>query len=50
MHAKPTLPGKNCIVCGRPFSWRRKWSRVWPEVKYCSARCRARRGVDAGRS
>ena len=35
------LPSKLCATCGRPFSWRKKWSRVWDEVKYCSDRCRA---------
>ncbi|MEE2826109.1 MAG: DUF2256 domain-containing protein [Planctomycetota bacterium] len=33
-------PEKICPVCGRPFQWRKKWSRSWSEVKYCSARCR----------
>ncbi|NJN46684.1 MAG: DUF2256 domain-containing protein [Candidatus Competibacteraceae bacterium] len=40
MHAKPHLPTKICVVCKRPFSWRRKWAAVWQEVKYCSERCR----------
>ncbi|MEM7543163.1 MAG: DUF3253 domain-containing protein [Pseudomonadota bacterium] len=30
-------------VCGRYFSWRRKWDRDWDEVIYCSKRCRRRR-------
>ena len=34
------LPAKTCVVCGRPFSWRRKWRRSWHQVKYCSRRCR----------
>tara|TARA_B100001741_G_scaffold313751_1_gene321700 strand:- start:84 stop:224 length:141 start_codon:yes stop_codon:yes gene_type:complete len=34
------LPHKNCLVCLKPFSWRKKWERVWEEVKYCSERCR----------
>ncbi|MFM7360751.1 MAG: DUF2256 domain-containing protein [Cyanobium sp.] len=33
-----------CAVCGRPFQWRRKWKSVWEEVRYCSERCRRRRG------
>ncbi|MGB1708426.1 MAG: DUF2256 domain-containing protein [Rubripirellula sp.] len=37
---KNALPSKKCRVCGRPFSWRRKWQRCWDEVKYCSERCR----------
>ncbi|MCB0681081.1 MAG: DUF2256 domain-containing protein [Saprospiraceae bacterium] len=34
------MPTKLCPVCGRPFSWRKKWARVWDEVRYCSRRCR----------
>lgn len=34
------LPGKVCLHCGRSFSWRKKWEGNWPEVKYCSERCR----------
>ncbi|MCP9827276.1 MULTISPECIES: DUF2256 domain-containing protein [unclassified Synechococcus] len=37
-------PTKICPVCGRPFQWRRRWSAVWEEVRYCSERCRRRRG------
>ncbi|MFZ9849905.1 MAG: DUF2256 domain-containing protein [Vulcanococcus sp.] len=41
----PSLrPSKVCPVCGRPFSWRRKWTEVWDQVIYCSERCRNRRG------
>ena len=36
-------PTKVCPVCGRPFSWRKKWAKVWDEVIYCSDRCRNRR-------
>ena len=39
-HKKPHLPEKNCQHCGRAFSWRKKWSNVWAEVRYCSERCR----------
>ena len=35
-----TLPSKPCAVCGRIFTWRRKWARDWDHVKYCSAACR----------
>lgn len=38
---KRDLPSKICATCNRPFSWRRKWARVWDEVKYCSDACRA---------
>ncbi len=43
-YRKPQLPQKTCVVCGRPFAWRKKWERVWNEVRYCSDRCRSRRG------
>ncbi|MFZ9767591.1 MAG: DUF2256 domain-containing protein [Candidatus Limnocylindrus sp.] len=36
-------PEKVCVVCGRPFQWRKRWERVWDEVKYCSDACRRRR-------
>ncbi|HEX8551588.1 MAG TPA: DUF2256 domain-containing protein [Abditibacteriaceae bacterium] len=37
---KGDLPVKICAVCHRPFAWRRKWAKVWDDVKYCSERCR----------
>lgn len=37
---KQDLPSKPCVVCGRPFTWRKKWERNWAEVKYCSDACR----------
>lgn len=37
---KSDLPQKTCVVCGRPFAWRKKWAKVWDEVKYCSIKCR----------
>ena len=37
---KQNLPTKLCIVCNRPFSWRKKWEKVWEDVKYCSDKCR----------
>jgi len=37
---KQHLPEKVCVVCGRPFLWRKKWEKVWHEVKYCSDKCR----------
>ncbi|MBS1624505.1 MAG: DUF2256 domain-containing protein [Bacteroidetes bacterium] len=40
---KQHLPEKVCAACGRPFTWRKKWERVWDEVKYCSDRCRTSR-------
>ncbi|MDA0379881.1 MAG: DUF2256 domain-containing protein [Bacteroidetes bacterium] len=38
-HLKPNLPEKICVNCRRPFSWRKKWERDWPQVKYCSKKC-----------
>jgi len=40
---KSNLPTKICKVCERPFSWRKKWEKVWDEVQYCSKRCRNNR-------
>ena len=37
---KQNLSEKTCPVCGRPFSWRKKWEKVWDEVKYCSDKCK----------
>ncbi|MBU3713741.1 MAG: DUF2256 domain-containing protein [Ferruginibacter sp.] len=37
---KENLPEKICLVCNRPFSWRKKWEKSWNEVKYCSDKCR----------
>jgi hypothetical protein len=44
-----TVPPKPCVVCGRAITWRKKWSRDWANVRYCSEACRrnAGRGVDA---
>ncbi|MEM1400752.1 MAG: DUF2256 domain-containing protein [Pseudomonadota bacterium] len=41
---KENLPSKTCPVCQRPFVWRKKWEKVWDEVRYCSERCRRSRG------
>ncbi|MCC7466551.1 MAG: DUF2256 domain-containing protein [Saprospiraceae bacterium] len=40
---KADLPQKTCAVCGRPFSWRKKWEKVWEEVRYCSDKCKNER-------
>ncbi|MDZ7649545.1 MAG: DUF2256 domain-containing protein [Cytophagales bacterium] len=37
---KMDLPQKICKVCQRPFTWRKKWEKVWNEVSYCSDTCR----------
>ena len=41
MRKKADLPEKLCLACGRPFAWRKKWERVWDEVKTCSDRCKS---------
>jgi hypothetical protein len=40
---KSDLPTRDCVVCGKPFVWRKKWAAVWDEVRYCSERCRRAR-------
>ena len=40
MTKKENLPSKICITCNKPFSWRKKWQKVWNEVKYCSEKCK----------
>tara|TARA_B100000945_G_C20230154_1_gene524902 strand:- start:138 stop:287 length:150 start_codon:yes stop_codon:yes gene_type:complete len=40
---KSNLPEKTCLVCMRPYKWRKKWKSIWSEVKYCSEKCRRNR-------
>ncbi len=44
---KMNLPEKTCLVCGRPFTWRKKWDKVWEEVKYCSDACKKNKNKTA---
>ncbi|WP_083824803.1 DUF2256 domain-containing protein [Idiomarina sp. A28L] len=44
---KQHLPSKICATCQRPFDWRKKWEKVWDEVRYCSERCRRNRNKSA---
>merc|ERR1719235_1322657 len=37
------LPVKTCVVCNRPFTWRKKWENCWDEVTTCSKACNAAR-------
>ena len=37
---KSDLPSKICVRCGRAMVWRKKWEKVWDEVRYCSDACR----------
>ncbi len=39
---KANLPSKTCAVCQRPFAWRKKWAKVWDQVRYCSDACRGK--------
>ena len=48
---KENLPTKTCVVCERPFTWRKKWERCWDEVTTCSKSCNAaRRRANKGRA
>lgn len=40
---KQNLPSKICVICERPFTWRKKWEKVWNEVIYCSDKCRSKK-------
>lgn len=40
---KGDLPTKICVVCQRPFTWRKKWERCWEEVTCCSKKCQSQR-------
>ncbi|MFP5076250.1 DUF2256 domain-containing protein [Rhizobium sp. YIM 134829] len=45
MVRKGDLPVKTCAVCGRPFTWRKKWAKDWEQLRYCSDRCRSARSA-----
>jgi len=40
---KANLPEKVCVVCGRPFTWRKKWERDWENITCCSKSCNTKR-------
>jgi hypothetical protein len=40
---KEHLPSKICVICNRPFTWRKKWERCWDEVTTCSKKCNSER-------
>lgn len=46
---KQALPSKPCVGCGRPMTWRKRWSRSWDEVKFCSEACRKARAPGVGK-
>jgi len=29
-----------CATCKLEFEWRKKWTRDWEQVKYCSDKCK----------
>jgi len=37
---KENFPSKECQHCKRNVVWRKKWSKNWDQVKYCSEKCR----------
>lgn len=41
--SKENLPEKICVVCERPFTWRKKWERDWDNITCCSKACNAKR-------
>ena len=41
--SKQNLPSKVCVVCNRPFTWRKKWEKCWDDVTTCSKSCNASR-------
>ncbi len=41
---------KTCAACGRAIEWRRKWTRNWESLRYCSDGCRRARPGDLDRS
>ncbi|NAT16017.1 DUF2256 domain-containing protein [Pseudomonas syringae pv. actinidifoliorum] len=45
---RASCPVKTCVVCGLPFTWRKKWARCWDEVRYCSERCRRNKSSTGG--
>ena len=40
-------PEKACARCGRRMAFRKRWARVWSEVRYCSDACREARPTSA---
>ncbi|GMH85563.1 hypothetical protein TL16_g10270, partial [Triparma laevis f. inornata] len=45
--SKSDLPSKDCVVCRRPFTWRKKWERDWDDITTCSKACNAQRKKDS---
>jgi hypothetical protein len=36
----PQRVEKTCARCGRTMVWRKRWAKVWDEVRYCGDACR----------
>jgi hypothetical protein len=34
---KENLPSKICVICNRPYSWRKKWEKCWEDVSTTSS-------------
>jgi len=47
-YTKQNLPTKICENCGQPMAWRKRWEKVWAEVKFCSERCRRHKNQKTG--
>ncbi len=39
-YTKSNLPVKICAGCGKPMAWRKRWQKIWEQVKFCSEKCR----------
>ncbi len=50
MSGRSALPTKDCVVCGRTITWRKKWERDWEQVRYCSDACRRSGLTDTDRA
>ena len=37
---KRDFSSKICVVCNRPFNWRKKWRLDWDKIKTCSHKCK----------
>lgn len=42
---KENFSVKICLVCKKPFSWRKKWAKDWDHVKYCSEKCKKNKNI-----
>jgi hypothetical protein len=47
-YTRQNLPTKMCPVCGLDFAWRKRWEKIWNEVRYCSERCRRKKSAGGG--